>query len=1085
MRTVQPLITEKVFTLKGITRRLTVRLSLSGTYEELSIYHNLLDNFEVGQHLYIKSFFKSIQSEIQSLMDMGKASYSKYSKFIWTLKSKEEQRDFFRHMIKTHLDGEISNDLFLEKVCTRCIFLSDYGNLCVNFPEFQFMAYHIIRFFFLESEMDVRSTFIYKVFSGNDKRFIMDKCVALLCKRESISILELILIFDLPLHAKFNPSLLSIAKSSDYLKQEAYIAPIPIAYIRNIFGDITLDVASSVIAQDNIKAMCYCSKDFSPFSIEWIGNVWVNPPYSTSDGIGILEFVKKAISEILSTGRTTPVNNIFIFLPHETSSFSKDPAEYILMLKDMVCQGRALVYNFNLNFTTCSSGYLDSDTFPKCDAYKHYYLFHLLSKFDDESILRTVSMVKSASVLDLAMKNWCENFVSHSKKLSKEDITNPFEADFAKRYPNKKIPSNLVFYNKLLIRFPFGKRLKDIQRNMLQKHMCHVQLLVDTVLLLDLCIDWYRLPNRQNLRLTVSEFRTTFRYLLGRLDVSKSVSLFYTKDFALEQKYFHSNWDHLLGDSSSTRESLRITNVVTDLSLYDESAQMKLNCELGYSLYLLYKSKSSIDYASIYSEYGFNVIALNDNRSELNETRLGSRIIRKSTNSVDEVSSLAVFAIVDSIISLNAFSSISLRTEFITSKFIYENIQVPLAIDSLLPDQAHYPLLRSEFISAMSNRTDLHNYIQQRYGSSFILINHIEYFEDIFSKFMKLDNFKFTPMYVKYSGIEMWSCYVKKSILAQVVGGAIVFIWPLPKKKSSSYPELKMPLSEYLKDKRSSVLEQSVFLSDADSYTAQVFPSDNHVVEDATAVLFGPIRLLNHACKRHYTVNLIPIHKSSLFVGDNASLYSIEFREDINFNGPAELYPLLWCYNSKSSIQCTFCSILDGSIWVKRPIYYYSEIDVKFKISYLYFQDYFFEKFNMTTPFFTIITKHFLRMLPNSVDFDLSDITDELFRLELINLVTPKRSMSLFEIYFKFISIESAYFICEDQLVEIFAIWMVLIEKAMLLYMKTEDVSQGEKKKEAVVKEPAKKVLNSEKTAKGKQEYDDWASFIYSHKRQD
>ena len=55
----------------------------------------------------------------------------------------------------------------------------------------------------------------------------------------------------------------------------------------------------------------------------------------------------------------------------------------------------------------------------------------------------------------------------------------------------------------------------------------------------------------------------------------------------------------------------------------------------------------------------------------------------------------------------------------------------------------------------MSNRTDRHNYIQQRYGSSFILINHIEYFEDIFSKFMKLDDFKFTPMYVKYSGIEM------------------------------------------------------------------------------------------------------------------------------------------------------------------------------------------------------------------------------------------------------------------------------------------------------------------------------------------
>ncbi len=73
-----------------------------------------------------------------------------------------------------------------------------------------------------------------------------------------------------------------------------------IEMVREVLGDIDLDPASTAEAQKVVKANDWVSADSNGLLQEWLGRVWLNPPYAQPL---ISEFVSKLIEEY-SAGRT-------------------------------------------------------------------------------------------------------------------------------------------------------------------------------------------------------------------------------------------------------------------------------------------------------------------------------------------------------------------------------------------------------------------------------------------------------------------------------------------------------------------------------------------------------------------------------------------------------------------------------------------------------------------------------------------------------------------------------------------------------------------------------------------------------------
>lgn len=65
---------------------------------------------------------------------------------------------------------------------------------------------------------------------------------------------------------------------------EYYTPQIYIDAARKVMGGIDLDPASSKAAQENIKAGTFYTEHDNGLSHEWIGRVWLNPPYSKTGG---------------------------------------------------------------------------------------------------------------------------------------------------------------------------------------------------------------------------------------------------------------------------------------------------------------------------------------------------------------------------------------------------------------------------------------------------------------------------------------------------------------------------------------------------------------------------------------------------------------------------------------------------------------------------------------------------------------------------------------------------------------------------------------------------------------------------------
>lgn len=62
-------------------------------------------------------------------------------------------------------------------------------------------------------------------------------------------------------------------------EHEWYTPPVYLDAARIVLGDIELDPASSDIAQRNVQAKVYYTKENDGLSKTWTGKVWMNPPY--------------------------------------------------------------------------------------------------------------------------------------------------------------------------------------------------------------------------------------------------------------------------------------------------------------------------------------------------------------------------------------------------------------------------------------------------------------------------------------------------------------------------------------------------------------------------------------------------------------------------------------------------------------------------------------------------------------------------------------------------------------------------------------------------------------------------------------
>lgn len=63
---------------------------------------------------------------------------------------------------------------------------------------------------------------------------------------------------------------------------EWYTPPEFIEAARKTMGGIDIDPASNDIAQQNVKASVYYTEETNGLDKQWIGNVWMNPPYSSA-----------------------------------------------------------------------------------------------------------------------------------------------------------------------------------------------------------------------------------------------------------------------------------------------------------------------------------------------------------------------------------------------------------------------------------------------------------------------------------------------------------------------------------------------------------------------------------------------------------------------------------------------------------------------------------------------------------------------------------------------------------------------------------------------------------------------------------
>lgn len=109
-----------------------------------------------------------------------------------------------------------------------------------------------------------------------------------------------------------------IAPSRKNTNNEWYTPPIYIESARLAMGSIDLDPASSIQANQRVRAGCYYTKDDNGLAHLWFGNVWCNPPYTQEfkGHSSIKPWVEKAIQSYENGSITSAI----LLIPNDTST---------------------------------------------------------------------------------------------------------------------------------------------------------------------------------------------------------------------------------------------------------------------------------------------------------------------------------------------------------------------------------------------------------------------------------------------------------------------------------------------------------------------------------------------------------------------------------------------------------------------------------------------------------------------------------------------------------------------------------------------------------------------------------------------
>ena len=83
-----------------------------------------------------------------------------------------------------------------------------------------------------------------------------------------------------------------------------YTPSIYIESARTVMGNIDVDPASSDIAQETVQAKQHYTIDNCGLDKDWLGNVWLNPPYSHPE---VENFTSKAVAEFTSGNCTSAI----------------------------------------------------------------------------------------------------------------------------------------------------------------------------------------------------------------------------------------------------------------------------------------------------------------------------------------------------------------------------------------------------------------------------------------------------------------------------------------------------------------------------------------------------------------------------------------------------------------------------------------------------------------------------------------------------------------------------------------------------------------------------------------------------------
>ena len=80
---------------------------------------------------------------------------------------------------------------------------------------------------------------------------------------------------------------------------------------REVMGSIDLDPMSNKLANETISAINYYTKEEDGLSKDWLGNVWLNPPFSLS---------KLAIPKLVNAYESTEINQAVLLVKSDVST---------------------------------------------------------------------------------------------------------------------------------------------------------------------------------------------------------------------------------------------------------------------------------------------------------------------------------------------------------------------------------------------------------------------------------------------------------------------------------------------------------------------------------------------------------------------------------------------------------------------------------------------------------------------------------------------------------------------------------------------------------------------------------------------